>query len=100
MSDWRKSNDGDNSNNSWDRCRNINVMAVVPKRLLMICPYHRAIFTFGEECPRCNEEGIIVQSTEFDKQDRVISTLRYMGAEFQPHRSRAILVFTKPKEDH
>lgn len=65
----------------------------------MICPYHRVTYPFNEECPTCKEQGIKVYSTEFDKQDRVIDTMRYLGAVFQPHRSRAILIFKMPKEE-
>ena len=61
----------------------------------MICPLHRTNFVFGESCPDCDKQNLIVHSVEFDKQDRVISTMRYLNHEFLPHRSRAILVFEK-----
>lgn len=64
----------------------------------MICPLHRTVYEFNTECPQCNGEGIKVISTEFDKQDRVIDTMRYMNYEFRPDRSRAVLVFDAPKE--
>lgn len=63
----------------------------------MSCHYHKVSHPPDEECPKCKEQGIRVFSTEFDKQDRVIDTMRCIGAEFQPHRSRAILIFKMPK---
>ena len=65
----------------------------------MICPLHRVSYEFGRgECPTCKEKGLIVISSEFDKQDRIIDTLRCEGHEFNPERSRAILVFEKGDE--
>lgn len=61
-----------------------------------ICPLHR-VFTVleGLGCPRCEEEGIVAKSVEYDKQDRVRDTMLYAGMEFLPARSRAVMVFKK-----
>lgn len=68
--------------------------------LRMICPVHRWVnYDPEDECPTCKTQGIIVQSVEFDKQDRVIDTMRFLGHEFRPDRSRAILIFDKGKEN-
>ena len=51
-----------------------------------ICPIH-GIFKLNmntslDECPNCKEENIIVFSSEFDKQDRIIDTMDSQGAIF------------------
>ena len=86
------------SNNRWGHRHMLNAMGMVPRGILMICPLHRIVYEFDTECSRCNEEGIKAISTEFDKQDRVIDTMRYMNYEFRPDRSRAVLIFDVPKE--
>ncbi|KKM85709.1 hypothetical protein LCGC14_1286310 [marine sediment metagenome] len=52
-----------------------------------------------EECQICKEKGIICLSCEFDKQDRIIDTMRFIGNDFLPNDSQAILVFKKGLED-
>lgn len=64
-----------------------------------ICPKHRIVYRMGEECEKCKDAGIISLSCEFDKQDRIIDTMRFQGRRFLPQDSRAILVFKKSKED-
>ena len=64
-----------------------------------ICPIH-GIFKLNmntslDECPNCKEENIIVFSSEFDKQDRIIDTMVSQGAIFEPNRSRVILTFRR-----
>ena len=64
---------------------------------MLICPKHRTVYKIDEECQICKEKEIICLSCEFDKQDRIISTMRYNGNDFLPQDSRAILVFKKEK---
>lgn len=63
----------------------------------MICSLHRTVFPWGEKCPVCEDQNIIVYSTEYDKQDRVRDTMTCQGYSFDPTRSRAIMVFDIPK---
>lgn len=63
-----------------------------------ICPLHRAVYNEPWECATCEKEGLVALSVEYDKQDRVRDTMTYMGHEFDPTRSRAVMVFNKPKE--
>lgn len=84
--------------NRWGHRRMLDAMGMVPRGILMICPLHRTVYEFNTECTKCIEEGIKAISTEFDKQDRVIDTMRYMNYEFRPDRSRAVLIFDAPKE--
>ena len=61
-----------------------------------ICPVHKVYRYGGDgECPTCKAQNMYAVSVEFDKQDRVIDTMRVEGWEFDPHDSRAVLVFKK-----
>lgn len=63
-----------------------------------ICPLHKA-YMYGpdgsDRCPTCEAEGIFALSIEFDKQDRVIDTMRVEGWNFNPQKSRAVVVFER-----
>jgi len=63
-----------------------------------ICPKHRTVYFMDEECHRCKELGLIVFRCEFDKQDRIIDTMRFQENDFQPQDSHAVLVFKKGKD--
>ena len=53
----------------------------------------------GEDCPKCQELGIKAFSVEYDKQDRVRTTLVEEGLVFEPTRSRALMVFSLPEKE-
>ncbi len=53
----------------------------------------------GDDCPMCKKMGIKALSVEYDKQDRVRTTLVEEGYRFEPTRSRALMVFTVPESE-
>jgi len=60
-----------------------------------ICPKHRIVYQMDSTCSKCQELGVIALNSEFDKQDRIIDTMRFLGNEFLPQDSYAVLVFKK-----
>lgn len=69
-----------------------------PKGDIMICPIHRhVIHDFDKPCPTCEMLGIKVLSVEYDKQNRAHDTMILQGYTFDSNRSKAIMIFNKPK---
>jgi hypothetical protein len=64
----------------------------------MICPIHKYQEEEKEDvCPICEKNNMLALKIEWDKQDRVISSLTKASDEwiFDPSRSKAILIFRK-----
>lgn len=62
-----------------------------------LCPKHRIVYRMDKECFICVQRGIISIRSEFDKQDRIIDTMRYAGNDFLPNESYTVLIFKKGK---
>jgi len=68
---------------------------------MMFCPLHRkpVLAGSGGKCPTCESLGLQVHVCELDKINRVIDTLQEQGHTVNFHRSYAVIVEEKPKEE-
>lgn len=65
---------------------------------MSFCPLHKTLkswFTYPEECPICEHEGMKVVICELDKKSRIEDSLKEYGYELDWSASHYFLVFRK-----